>query len=266
MAIETQTRAAAPGSEPPHTQIERLTLAANKVRIEKIDGDAPNVRRVIIGDKVTALVLTPAPLKTIIETPADFVRWAKDHEAAKKAGVITFDPDALRYFEDADDRTRSAECPLTFTPPFAWLKEQSEAETSERMSQSDFVRLLRITFRNCIAPEFTELFRKLRFEQGQIVDGAIGHGKSSIDKSVKAAVTGGRELPTEVTFRIPIWEEVAWPKTIACAVEVFEATGEFALTPFPGEVRGALDAGMGDFASLLQADGLPPAYRGSVSS
>lgn len=242
-------------------EIERLVTAANRTTLLEARGERGGVYFLVGPDGRAERVLAePAWSAERLATPAELLRFIQERAGEKSA--VFFGESGATFFYDRDDRRAKASCELVTSPQYQWLAHAKGGV----MSQADLVRLLRITFRGCLPADgnLLALVRNLKFSTAGEAAVSIQHGRESLGKRVEAAVTGEGVLPEEVTLFIPVFENHPFKARVACALEVCPHEQGFRLTPYPLEVRNALDAAVEDVGTLLTASGLPPAYRGQA--
>ena len=81
----------------------------------------------------------------------------------------------------------------------------------------------------------------------------IQQGRESLGKAIMSQVTGEDAFPEEVTFDMRLFDN--GPRIfhqIHCALEIFPQEQQFAITPFPEQIRSALD---GEIAAMVSEFG-----------
>ena len=210
--------------------------------------------------KAEAQTVDPPWHSESLSTPAAMAKFVSDHELPHAAIFLT--DFKIVFVHDIDDRRDRAICDLKESDPYKWLSHF----WNQPQSQADMVRLLRITFRGCLPTDSTllALIRNLKFNLQQDGTMAIQHGRESLGKSIMTQVTGEVKIPEEVVFQTPIYENHPFTFPIACALEIMPHEQKFRITPYPGEVRKAMDAALMDIEHVFDGDKMPPVYRGSV--
>lgn len=121
------------------------------------------------------------------------------------------------------------------------------------MSQTDFVRLLRISLAGTlVSPELLTAVRRVKFRQAVSGERVVEHGKSSLGRSIESELTGSGILPEEVRLCVRIWDELPEMSTINCALEIDSATEKFFLVPLPGELELAIQRGEASVYARLE--------------
>lgn len=204
-------------------------------------------------------VAAPAWHNETLDTPAELRQFIKDNR--KQSDAVFFDESAIVYVYDLDDRRHRAACPLKLNPQFKWLRDES----AQQFRQPDFIRLLRITLKGCVSPDsnLLQLVRQLKFNATQDGGATIQHGKESIGRNITAQVTGEAAIPEEVTLMLSVFENFRFAVNVLCAVEINPHDQTFRLTPYPLQLRAAMDLTMDEIDQFFEADDLPNAYRGN---
>lgn len=247
-------------------EVERLTRAAHKTEILKADGEPRGVYYLVGPDgKAHRTVAGPDWHGERLATPAQLRTFVADHSAGTEdgKGVLFYDESRIVYVYDEGDRRDRAVCELVQSPQFKLLTALSDAP--KNFDQASFVRLLRITLRGCLPPDgnLLPLVRNLKFTSGAETERDVQHGRESVGRQVTAAVRGVDAIPEEVTLLVPVFENHNFKARVACAVEVMTHEQAFRLTPYPLEIKHAMDEAMESVAEVLGSDGLPAAYRGN---
>lgn len=242
--------------------------------VEQIIGLAGETRRTSILDahaekkgsyylvgpdgKATLTLAGPGWHGETLDTPTQLRRFIIDRKATKGATFVG--EDRIVFVFDLDDRRDAATCPLRPSPQYLWLK----GESSKPLTQSDLVRLLRITLKGCVtADNLLPIVRQVKFDSSDGGVSTVEHGRQSMGRQVMAAVTGADIVPEETTLIVPVFENHGYAARIECAIEIDPATRTFKLTPYPLQVKAAMDGAMADLDELFSdVDELPPVYRG----
>ena len=149
--------------------------------------------------------------------------------------------------------------PLEPSAPMAKLMELAEKRTW--FKQSDFVVLLRTTFRDCLEADagFLPLVSNLEFKYSEDSGGSMGHGKQSLGKKVRAEVAnaGAVDFPDVVRFFVPVfrtnfsaYQEVVVPFLID------ETQKTFALAPQEQDLEKAFRLAEKELAAALVDAGI----------
>lgn len=114
------------------------------------------------------------------------------------------------------------------------------------MEQRDLVSMLRVEFAGAIPSDFVSLMRQLKFTDNQTSEGTLAAGKESLGGAVlREAIAGGRDMPEEVTFRLPVYEDLVgkdgsqFEASIVAVVDVNLAEKKIRLIPKPPELLAA---------------------------
>jgi hypothetical protein len=240
-------------------EIERLVVAANSSEILDVKGERKGVY-FIVGPKGDAVkhVADPSWHSEQLETPRELLKFIASNKTDKSA-VFIADEEVI-FVSSLADRRDVAFCKLIEAEPYKWLK----ASSGNRLSQSDFIRVLRITFRECLGVDngLIPLLRKLNFAASDGAAAEIQHGRESVARSINASIMGVNAIPEELVLRVPVFENHPFIAPVNCAIEIFPDERMFKLTPFPLQVRKAMQAALDDVENGLEGDELPPVYRG----
>lgn len=164
------------------------------------------------------------------------------------------------FVKDLADRRDTATCVLIQTPQYLWLSKQA----GTALSQAELVRVLRITLRGCLDSESSllALVRNLKFNRTADGTAELKHARESLGRSITATIEGQTAVPEEVTLSVPVFENYPSSQRIVCAIEVFTQEEKFKLTPYPMEVRFAMDRTLHAIAESLMGDDMPPVFIG----
>ncbi len=220
----------------------------------------PLHRRVTTFDSFLNLIRTRKPFTENTDTtsPVDLVDQP-DHEGA----VVYYGDEALVYQESPGKQDQfQATFPLMKSKPFLWLVAAEKNGIS--LGQKDFVKLLRIIFRNCNAGTLLDTVRQLKFTSGAAATGNIQHGKQSLSREILEEVeASGKTIPEEVLLSVPVFDNLHFRGEIACAIEINCTEGSFLMTPFPGEITKLTNVVLAQVQQMIQEVGVA-AYQGSV--
>lgn len=239
-------------------EVERLTKQANATTILETKGERKGFYYLVTDGKATATVAQPGWHSEKLQTP-DELRKFIHAEKQDNSAVFIADNEVI-FVRDLEDRRDTAFVELIETEPYTWLKVAS----GKMLSQSDLVRLLRITFKGCLGGEsaLLPIVRNMRFTSAADANVELKHGRESVGNSIQRQITGEGTIPEEMTLRVPIFENHNFSSPIHCAIEVFPLEQAFKLTPYPLQVRIAKDAALSSIEDLLTHDDLPPVYMG----
>lgn len=242
-------------------EIERLVQEAGRSKFVRPEG-CPQGRAYWVGPdgKMEFEVIPRRPTNDRLDTPEAFAEYVK-RDGAVDGGTCFYGEQLLQYVEDEDLRYDAAHCPLIKSVPFKWL----EAESSKPMTQAQLVRTLRIIFNGCLPGDsnLIGVVRNMKFDSASAAAAEIKHGRESLGRQIQASVTGEGAIPEEVNLFLPVYENFGRPKFVKCAIEVFPHEQQFKLTPYPGQLRDAVELVLEDVAVLLSGEGMPPAFRGA---
>jgi hypothetical protein len=137
------------------------------------------------------------------------------------------------------------------------------------MSQADLIRYLRVSFHNCVPSSTVTLFRTLELKAANEARSHIGHGAESLGKSITAKVTGAAEIPDEITFTVPVWENYRPVREIRCVLDLDPHLMQFKLTPVASAIaqaQEALELTLLDYLKTELAQNTDAIYRGTFSA
>ena len=244
-------------------QIEKIVRDSVKTTILATPLERDGVYMVVGANGIgTKIVADPKWHNETLETPAALYDFIKAQKTDAAYAAVFMSEGGIQYIYSLADRRDRAFVDLQHSDPFNWL----EDESGEMLTQAEIVRLLRITMRGCLSDtsKLLEILRKLNLKVTVESGGDIQHGKESLGRNVLATATGAAEIPEEVTFNIPVYNNHVFRAKIVCAIEVFPADGRFRLTPYPMEMLKAVDDAMDDISFLLSKPDMPPLFRGAV--
>lgn len=242
-------------------EITKMADQARKVKFVQAAAEPAHKYWYVGPDGQSELMEADPPLlRRRLDRPEDvvvFVEKLGDDERAQAA--VFYDEKQIVCLPDAEDSRRRLVCKLDYTPQFAWLLNESKTPLSQR----DFVRLLRITFRGCydLYPHLLALIRNLKWTGTSEAGAALVHGRESLGRAIESQVSGADSIPEELVLTVPIWRQYGTMTQIACAVEIFPQEQHFKLTPYPMQMDDALDDGLASLQNTLAA-GDVSVYRG----
>ncbi len=245
-------------------QIERLVKNNEMFEITASNLEPPGyyfVRNP--GGKAELVKAKPSLHCEKIESPVEMDKFIAQRMGAKALlnPAIFYDEDAVVLAYDIDDRRDFAICNLQRSSQ--WNKLQQVA--NKAMPQKDFIRLLRVDFRGCLAD--TSLLNLLRGVQWTANDSGqtnIQHGKESLGRQITSQVQGVDVIPEELALTIPVFENHSFRVRVQCAIDVIVDSRSFGITPFPQEMHNALESALDDILLQFSKEGYPPAFRGEV--
>lgn len=211
------------------------------------------------GGQAKKIVADPSWHHEQLATPAELKAFIESISLTN--GAIFYDEQQIVCVYDRDDRRNLAACKLRLSPQYLWLRDNSQ----NAMNQQTFVRTLRIMFRNCNETSLLALVRNLKFSSAGEAAGAIQQGRESMSRHIINEVRGEAAIPEEITLAIPVYENHPFTGQVICAVEVMLAEQMFKLTLLPMSLRRCVDDALEDIRVLLDADDMPPMFKGSPS-
>jgi hypothetical protein len=239
-------------------QIEQLTRSSIRTTILEAANEPKGIYY-LVGPDGKAQIQTAAPAwhNEKLDTPAELLRFAIDRSIDTiDKGAVYYNEDTIKFVYDFEDRRDVATCPLIKSAAYRWLEKPAGP-----MSQRDFIRLLRIQFRGCVPQDsgILNVVRNLKFNQNADAGANIQHGRESIGRSVAAQITGEASIPEELRLNIQVFENFPAIVTVMCAIETHPQEQQLQLTPYPLEVRKAMDATIELIAETL-SDGVDKFY------
>ena len=185
-----------------------------------------------------------APLKRFIAHDlSGLVSLVKDHLSAngEQNAIVFVGTASIETLLDVDGefgRRESIRFPLTVTPEYEFLKGDPHRHT-----QSEFVRLLRVTLHRANVSELLGKVRHLKFQKGQDGESIVSQGTQSLTRQVTEQL-GAKDgpLPETVVLDVLQYEELYGladaPFKVTCAVEVDPTDDHpLRLLPLGGELE-----------------------------
>lgn len=113
-------------------------------------------------------------------------------------------------------------------------------------SQKDLVSMLRVDLAGAVPMDFVALMRQLKFDDSNKAESTLAAGKESLGGTVyREALAGGREMPEEVIFHVPVYEDLVgrdgdqFSIDITAIVDVNMVDRTIRLVPKPPELLAA---------------------------
>ena len=123
------------------------------------------------------------------------------------------------------------------------------------LQQRQMLFALRQTFNGCVSQDILDVLKRVKFENGSVVDSEISNSKTSLGKQLRSEATGCGAIPEWLIFTVPIFESgFKTLGTITCALDVDASQGTFKLVPIAGQVEAvfaAAEAQMGESLKTL---------------
>lgn len=243
-------------------KIENLTNRTKKTELLIVPHEPKHVY-FLVGPEGHAekQVAEPEPLKATMATPQELLKFIIDN-VSDQVGLIVYDETKAVFFPDATRRA-SATCPLKPSEPWQIL---SRLESSAALDQKALVRLLQIKFRGVLqdSDNVIAAFRNLKFSSKSDGASTVNHGKSTMGKSLQAEVSGEKDLPKELVFKVQVYENFAHAVDVICFVDIDAENATFKLTPYPLELRNAQAETVQKIGTLFAGKDRPKSYYGSV--
>lgn len=239
----------------------RLLLTTAQQAITPIEVETGDVRSKtwLSGSDLIHEPVPPAVRKSEVYSLDDLIAVAKSSMVVNP--VIWHSPLRVVLVLDDTDRRDVVQFNLQFSRPFEQMIALDKGVIWQ--DQRAFVFMLRTTLQvdSCrVAP-----FRRLDWEQIKASVGDIQPGKDRLGSSIQASAKGAGELPEDMLFSVPIYDNQAERQTysIRCAVEINPFELKLALIPFTGEISLTIDAAQQSLRERLEAAlGDIPVYYG----
>jgi hypothetical protein len=248
-------------------KIAELVRKAEKPPFVQRPGDAEGVICVLNSDgtyRVDESVRGPTLVR--VPTPDALIDYVKKH--LKDNGEIYVSENSATLIMDAVEyKGDQCDCVLKHSDQFKTLARWHEEP--EAMGQAELIRILRTTFHGCVPASVVTLFRTLELKSINDLKTHQGHGIESLGKSMTAKVTGTAELPDDITFVVPIWENWRISREVRCVLDVDPRLMEFKLIPVASEIERAKEAVELELCAYLRKelkDNTDAIYRGTFSA
>lgn len=202
-----------------------------------------------------------------IDQVGPFVKFLADVPGSKP--VVWYSEKGVTVVIDDDKRRDLAKLNLRKTPQVLSL--QKLEEDKPKLSQRDFIRLLKVDLSPCFQEDKRLLtaVRNVNFRTGSEVRGNLQHGKESLGRDIETAAVsqGAEDIPEEVVLQVQVFDDPflsdeSWD--VRCAVEVLPQEGAFQLIPLPMQIRGAIDLELKAIAVFLAGECDRPVFHGEV--
>ena len=221
-------------------RIATLATRANGARVIQIPGGPSHVTMLEDREGQIRSVEALPPLRAYKAFSLDGLAEQLLSIASKEDAAVFVGREAVvAVFNEDEDRRNLSTVSLTRSEAFASLCKLEEAS---KIAQQDLVLELRTTFAHSFGPDsFLPVVRKLKFSRS--TDGAsdVQHGRESMGKQVTAEVSGvDGAIPEEVTFTVPVYDQVEFLASVRCAVHVDVVEAAFVVKPLGGEIEKAL--------------------------
>lgn len=210
----------------------------------------------------SAIAIPPAARDHHVLTLEDIARAAEAWEAHR----CFHGEDSVTLVIDDDDRRDTVTMPLHKSKPFLELV----ALTKPReLTQRDFIRLLRTTFRGCYSETDLAAIRSINFDSQAQGESYIAPGTEKIGKSIAAKVVmkDGGSVPEELRLVVPVYTNTgltkALPTVLVLDVDVHKQT--FTVQSPPGEWENLINAMIEEVHEKLSASlTATTVFRGAV--
>ncbi len=113
---------------------------------------------------------------------------------------------------------------------------------AEGLDHRSFIRLLRHDLEKCGAETLLSIVRKVEFKRQSDGRSDIRHGGESLGKSVESAVNATSDVPEMIVLSVPVYDTpgIEQREQVGCSIDIDVHNERFILTPFPGELTGAM--------------------------
>lgn len=244
-------------------QIEKLVRESVKTTTFTTNHEPSGYYYIVGPDGNASLQLgTPDWHKETLDSPKEMENFIIQR---KKDGA--FDNPALFYNEqqlvlcyDINDRRDRTVCKLEPSQQYTKLSEIA----GKILPQKDIIRLLRIIFRGCLGDSgILNLLRNIKWSVNDGGDSQIQQGRESLGRQIIQQVQGVEVIPEELALTIPMFDNHPTRQRIECAIDVAVESRGFSITPYPQELRKAMEQTLDDISIQFAKEGYPPAFRGT---
>lgn len=245
-----------------NTTTQGSLVMLNEKFVESIAGTAvkaagasilPNGDRagfLIQNGTAQAIDIPPAARDHLVLTLGDIETAVENWEAE----TVFHDEDCVKVVIDDADRRDTVTMRLNKSKPFMELV----ALTKPReLTQRDFIRLLRTTFRGCYSDTDLSAIRSINFDSQAQGESYIAPGTEKIGKSIAAKVVmkDGGSVPEELRLVVPVYTNTgltkALPTVLVLDVDVHKQT--FSIQSPPGEWESLINAMVEEIHEKLAA-------------
>ena len=253
-------------------EIERLARSSINLepKIVKLDQEKPGTYAIVkangSGGTLETRVAGPKWHNEVLETPGQlnaFIRSIDDLRPDAKAepSAVYVSQEKAVFVYSFEDRRDRATCPLIISKPFNWLMQPAKP-----MDQRSLIRLLRITFADCLPAEsnLVSLLRSLRFTNNGEVQTDIQRGREALGKQILNEVRGVDVLPDEIVLNVPVFENFKTIVSIRCVIEINPDVGSFELIALPSQLNRGMQLALDQVAESAVESTDVKAFIGSV--
>lgn len=254
-------------------EIERIVEASVNVepKIVALPQEKPGTYAIVTpgkdGGKIEERLAKPKWHNETLETPAQlnsFIKSLKEMwpgSSGETPGVVYVSQEKSVFCYSFEDRRDRATVPLAISKPFSWLM-----QPTKQMDQKSLIRLLRITFADCLPAEsnLISLLRSLKFTNNGEVQADINRGREAIGKQILNEVRGVDSLPDEIVLNVPVFENFKTIASIRCVIEINPDVGTFELIALPSQMSRGMKLALDQVMEVCVADTDVKAFIGSV--
>lgn len=188
-----------------------------------------------------------------VDQVGPLVNYLAELKTTDSEPVVWYDHQGVRIICDDGDRRDEVTLPLNLTPQ---IKELSEIEESGKLfGKRDFIRLLRITLKDCLMDNvLLNYVRSVKFVGNSAVNEQIHNTRESLGRDVELAAVNEKDCPEEVELKLRVFDDPAVRDTwaVRCAVEILVDDQRFRLMPYPLEIKNAIDNEVEALRKLLE--------------
>lgn len=178
---------------------------------------------------------------------------------------VWFDRKGVVAILDSTYRRDKAVMPLEMSPQMQLLIDLEKSKAA--FSQKDLIRWMRVHFADCLGlcGNIISLIRTVKFVVDQSGESEIGHGKSSVGKSLKSELTSTDKLPETLTFTVPVFKRgFRFMAQVVLVLEIDVSNQHFYLLPKTGAIEAAITEGEAALGGHLANATKPcPVYNGN---
>ena len=185
-------------------------------------------------------------------------------DADKSPAAAFYDAGEIVLVFDHEDGRDSATMPLICPEVFDRIRGMIRGQ---RFDQKNLVDLLAFDFHGALNnPGLVDIVRKINFSSTQSGSGVVNETSVSIDRSIKAELTGAGEIPDHFFVTTPVFSNpgIDGQTTIKVRLACNPDDQTFMVRPYPGEIENAIATALDQVAEQI-AELLPNvlAVRGS---
>lgn len=134
-----------------------------------------------------------------------------------ETAVLWHSEEAVVLVFDDQIRRDIATLKLEFSKVYATLRSFANGKKFE---QAQLVRLLKITFADCVPPELLDKVRTVKFNRHESGESTVNHGQASMGRKIEAAVTGADQIPESFVVQTKVYSNVMQDQTETIRVSI----------------------------------------------